>query len=388
MTDEAKPPNKKPAGGARRPRKAAADAAKPPRSSALKADPQAAAEPAPAVAPDDTPTEVVTEGDAPTEVLTEGDAPTEVVAADATATQVIADDAAVTEIAPAVGGPAPPPPPAPPFAPMPRTLTPSGGGDRRTTLWAVLAVAAVAILALVLVWAFVLRDSGEQFVGSWAPVTGEGGGLGITSQDGDFDVAMYDTDLELTGTYPAAHDGEALTFKFTDTQSQLGMVEARLTYDEERDILTLRLSAMGQEGAPLEFARVDALEAGPTPTPVPVPTATPSPSASPTGSASPTPSPTGTDTAQYDQQVVDAIVQIQVGVLNWATDNGSYPPVEEVTTDGGVGQFVAPWPTNPFTGQPMVAGDQSGDYTYEQLEGGQAYRIIGHLANGLTFTVP
>ena len=413
MTDEAKPPKKKPTGGTRRPRKPAADAAKQPRSSAAKAAPEAAAGPAAAgaavdgaaaAAPGDAPTEVVPADDAPTEVVTAEDAPTEVVAADGTAaddaatevvaadaaaTQVIAEDAAVTQVAPSAGGPASPPPPAPPFAPVPRTLTPSGGGDRRTTVWAVLAVASVAILALVLLWAFVLRDGGEQFVGSWAPVSGEGGGLVITSQDGDFEVAMYDTDLELTGTYPAAQDGDALTFKFTDTQSQLGMVEARLTHDEERDILTLRLSAMGQEGAPLEFARVDALEAGPTRAmPVITPTPTASPSASPSGSPSPTPSPTGTDTAQYDEQVAAAIVQIQVGVLNWATDNGGYPPVEQVTADAGVGQYVTPWPTNPFTGQPMVAGDQPGDYTYEQLEGGQAYRITGHLANGLPYTVP
>ena len=392
MTDEAKPPKKKPTGGTRRPRKPAADTAKQPRSSAAKAAPEAAA--GPAAAPGDAPTEVVPADDAPTEVVTAEDALTGVVvadgtAADAAATQVIAEDAAVTQVAPSAGGPASPPPPAPPFAPVPQTLTPSGGGDRRTTVWAVLAVASVAILALVLLWAFVLRDGGEQFVGSWAPVSGEGGGLVITSQDGDFEVAMYDTDLELTGTYPAAQDGDALTFKFTDTQSQLGMVEARLTHDEERDILTLRLSAMGQEGAPLEFARVDALEAGPTRAmPVITPTATASPSASPSGSPSPTPSPTGTDTAQYDEQVAAAIVQIQVGVLNWATDNGGYPPVEQVTADAGVGPYVTPWPTNPFTGQPMVAGDQPGDYTYEQLEGGQAYRITGHLANGLPYTVP
>ena len=36
----------------------------------------------------------------------------------------------------------------------------------------------------------------------------------------------------------------------------------------------------------------------------------------------------------------------------------------------------------------MVAGDQPGDYTYEQLNGGQAYKLTGHLAGGLTFTVP
>lgn len=398
MTEEAQPP-KKPAARARRPRKPSTEGAKNPRKPAAKAqqpeetpvaDPSVPdADGAPAAAPGEAATQADPEG-APTEVVGADEAATQVVPPADAATQVLATDTAATQV---MAAGAAPPPPGSPYTPVPRTLEKPGGGDRRTTLWVVLAVAAVAVVALLLVWLFVLRDSGEQFVGSWSPVSGEGGGLVITSQDGDFEVAMYGPDLALTGTYPATQDGDALVFRFTDTQTELGEVEATLTYEEDREILVLQLTAMGQAGTTIEFVRVDALvAASPSPTPSPTlpasPTPTASPTTSPTGSPSPLPSPSGTNTGQYDQQVVDAIVQIQVGVLNWSTENGGFPPVEEVTAEGGVGQYVSPWPTNPFTGQPMVSGDQPGDYTYEQLNGGQAYKLTGHLAGGLTFTVP
>lgn len=413
MTDEAKPPKKKPAGAAKRPRKPAADAAKRLRKTPAKmpaADPAAdSAAPtdeavAEGAAPDENAAasaaqdEAVAESAAPDEAVTEivapDDAATQTVAADAAPTQVI--DGAVaesTQVMSAEDEAATAPPPPPTFAPLPRVATPAGGGDRNTTLWLVLAIAAVAILAFALVWAFALRDGGERFVGSWAPISGEGGGLVIAMTDGDYDVSMYDADLMLTGTYPAARDGDALTFRFTDTQTQLGLVKARLSYVEDRDALILRLTAMGEEGAAFEFARVDALEPAPGPSPTPAPSVTSSPTASPTaspsGSPSPTPSPTGTDSAQLDQQVVDGIVAIQVGVLNWAAANGSkFPLSDEVTASGGIGQYVSPWPTNPYTGQPMAVSAQAGDYTYEQLNGGQGYKLVGHLANGLTFTVP
>jgi len=404
MTDEAKPPKKRPDGAAKRPRKPAADAAKRPRKAPAKAGrPEPAAEPEPetaAPAPEgaaaDTPPEPVADADATvatppdeaaTAIVTPDDATTQVVAADAMPTQVL-DGAATepTQVLASAGGGAPPA-----FAPLPRVATPTGGDDRRTTLWLVLAVAAVAVLAVALVWAFALRDDGEQFVGNWAPVSGEGGGYVIEATDGGFDVSVYDAELALTGTYPATRDGDTLTFRFTDTQTQLGLVEATLTYVEDRDVLVQRLAATGEEGAAVEFVRVDALQAAATPSPTPMPTSTPtaSPTASPSGSPSLTPSPTSTDTTQYDGQVQNGIVAIQVGVLNWAQANGNlYPPVGEVTQSGGVAQYVSPWPTNPFTGQPMAPGDQEGDYTYEQLNGGQGYKIIGHLTDGLPFTVP
>jgi len=388
MTDEAKPPKKKPAGAAKRPRKAPAKAKKPAAATEPAAE-SAAADAPPELAADavDTGATVAAPPDeAATAIVTPEDAATQALPAYAAPTQVL-DGAAIepTQVLSSGGG-------APPtFAPLPHVATPTGGGDRRTTLWLVCAVAGVAVLAVVLIWVFALRDSGEQFVGKWAPVSGEGGGLVIEMRDGHFEVAMYGPDLKLTGTYPAAHDGDTLTYQYTDTQTQLGLVKARLTYEEDADTLVQRLEVAGGDGTEAEFARVDALEAAATPSPTPLPTSTPtaSPTASPTGSPSLTPSPTGTDMTQYDQQVQNGIVAIQVGVLSWAQANGNvYPAVGEVTQSGGVAQYVSPWPTNPFTGQPMAVGDQEGDYTYEQLNGGQGYKLVAHLADGLPFTLP
>ena len=239
MTDEAKPPKEGPAGASKRPRKPASDGAKPPRKPSAKkpaakkaaAKDSAAKEP---VAKD--PGAMKAESDAaaaadPFADIVGPEAVTEVVATDAATTQIMAD-AQPTQVMQASLGTATAPP-APPFAPVPRVVTPSGG-DERTTLWLVIALAALAVLAVVLVWAFVLRDSGEEFVGNWAPVEGGGGGLVVTLRDGDFEVTMFDEGLELMGTYPAARDGDTLTFRFTDTQSGRGLMKATLTHDEER----------------------------------------------------------------------------------------------------------------------------------------------------------
>jgi hypothetical protein len=399
MTDEAKPPTEGPEGAAKRPRKPASDGAKAPRKPAAKkpAPKRPAAKKAAAQEPAaQEPAATKTEPDAaaaadPFADIVAPDAVTEVVATDAATTQVMAD-AQPTQVMPAVAQPAAPPP----FAPVPRVITPSGGDDKRTTIWLVIALAALAVLAVVLVWAFVLRDSGEEFVGNWAPIEGGGGGLVVTLRDGDFEVAMFDEDLELMGTYPAARDGDTLTFRFTDTQSGRGLMKATLTHDEERDVLTLRLTTADAQGAAQEYVRVDALEAAVAPAPTPTPTASatlsPSPSPSPTGSASPTPSltpsPTGTDMTQYDQQVQNGIVAIAKGLNAWYAANGNlFPPVEEVTQDGELGQYVSPWPTNPYTGEPMAVGSEPGFYMYEQLNGGQSYKLVGQLSYG-PFTQP
>ncbi len=368
MTDEAKPPKKKPGGGARRPRTPRAKQGAKPEAEGLEAPTQASD------ASDAEPTEVTVGPDAE---------PTQAIGGpDAEPTQVI--DGADAEPTQRLGGP---PPPA--YTPLPKVATPSSGGERRGVLWAVVVVAAIAALAVVLVWAFAVRDTGDYFIGTWAPATGEGGGFVIARQDGSFEVTAYSPDLTLVGTFPAARDGDTLTFRLADEAAASGLLEARLTYVEDRDVLLFQAAGMGVEGAGVEYVRVDELQAAPPPTPppaTPTPTPTSSPTASPTGT--PTPSPTGTDTAANDQAVVDGIISIQVGILDWRGANGAFPPPEEVAQSGGVGEYVSPWPTNPFTGQPMAPGDQPGDYTYEQLSGGQGYRLVGHLANGFTFTVP
>jgi hypothetical protein len=408
MTDEAKPPKDAASGAPKRPRKPAAKkpAAKKPVDGTVPEKKPAARKPAakkPAAkkpGPVAEPPVAASAVGAPVAASATEDAATQVVPPDAAATQIVPPDAAATQVMPEAPTQIVPPPaapsstpPAPPFAPVPRTVATSGGGEKNTTLWLVVALAAVAIVAVILVWAFVLRDTGEQFVGNWAPAEGGGGGLVVSLQEGDFTVAMYDEDLNVLGSYPAARDGDVLTFRFTDTQSGRGQMKATLTYDEDRDMLTMRLTAADAQGAAQEYVRVDALEAevapSPTATPTPTTTASPSPTSSPTGSPSPTPSPSGTNTALLNQQVVDGIVAIQAGINAWSSANGGlFPPPDAVASGGAVGQYVSAWPMNPFTGQAMAAGSGEGDYTYEQLNGGQSYRLVGHLADGQTYTVP
>src|SRR5450756_2036622 len=96
-----------------------------------------------------------------------------------------------------------------------------------------------------------------------------------------------------------------------------------------------------------------------------------SPSASPTvtpmttPTTSPSSSPSASPKAGTDQQVIDAIGKLQVGVITWATNNNNlYPTPADVSEAGGIASYVDPWPTNPYTDQPMKPGTQPGDYTY------------------------
>jgi hypothetical protein len=159
----------------------------------------------------------------------------------------------------------------------------------------------------------------------------------------------------------------------------------RIAYDKNDDRLVVTIET-ANGSAVQRLARVSALAPGPAetaPAPGPTQTATPTPTA--TGSPGASPSPT----ASPDDEVRGAITRIQVGVLTWASEHaGLFPPAPEVSADGEIGQYVDPWPTNPFTSTPMQAGSAPGDYTYEQLEARQAYLLTGFLSDGATFVVP
>lgn len=367
MADEVKPPKDESTGAPRRPRK--------PR----------AKKPAAKKSADDAARVIAGKA---------GEAETQAVPPDAAATRKIPEpptEALPTDVAPAPPA-ARPAPPRPPFAPVPRTVEKSGGGGRRIPAWLVIVLAAVAIAAVALAWVYTRRGGGEEFVGDWAPADGRGGGLVVSLADGDFTVAMYDESLGLLGSYPATRDGDVLTFDIADVEGENGRATATLTYDEERDVLTMRLTGADPQDTPLDYVRVVALQAAPTLSPVPSPTATATPTASatasPTGSPSPSPSPSQTDAAALDQRVVDGISMINQGILAWSAANGNaFPAPAEVSPDGAIAQYVPGWPANPYTGQPMASGSSKGDYTYEQLAGGQSYRLTGHLSGG-TFTVP
>jgi hypothetical protein len=72
------------------------------------------------------------------------------------------------------------------------------------------------------------------------------------------------------------------------------------------------------------------------------------------------------------------------GLAAWKAGGGKeYPPASEMTPDGSLAKMIA-WPNNLFTGQPMQPGDGEGDFTYELLDGGKKYSLVGHLSDGTT----
>jgi hypothetical protein len=93
-------------------------------------------------------------------------------------------------------------------------------------------------------------------------------------------------------------------------------------------------------------------------------------------------------TKAEDSAVKEGIHSIQIGIQSWAVDNGDvFPPASEVSKFGAVGTLVDNWPTNPFTGQPMAAGDLPGDFAYTLGTNSTMFQLSGHLSSG-DFTVP
>jgi hypothetical protein len=78
------------------------------------------------------------------------------------------------------------------------------------------------------------------------------------------------------------------------------------------------------------------------------------------------------------------LMMIKTGVAAYIATNGAVPPDASQATLGG---FVAPWPTNPFSKQPMAAGDAAGDYVYTPGTG-TSYTLAVNLSDGTTYTAP
>lgn len=287
-------------------------------------------------------------------------------------------------------------PPAPPQPTLMMSRPPSGSSG---TLWIVVLVLLLALAAAAATWYFLIRDDGTPaptpsptpaqgfaWVGAWARTDGSGGGVVVQEGDGAYQVTVYDGMVQVIGSAPATERGEDLTLELQTDVALAGLpgpYQIELSPGDSADLLSM--SVTGSNGTtvivPLERVAV-LVPVTPSASPSPSPPPTASPTTSPT--ATPSPSPTAAD-----QQVITGIQRIQVGVITWATNNGNlYPVPAEVTETGAVAEYVDPWPSNPYTGQPMQPGTQSGDYTYEQLDGGGAYKLTGYVANGLTYTVP
>ncbi len=60
-------------------------------------------------------------------------------------------------------------------------------------------------------------------------------------------------------------------------------------------------------------------------------------------------------------------------------DNGTLPQAQDVTSST-LHAYVAKWPSNPYTGQPMAQGKAPGDFSYSVANG--QFRLTGHGNNG------
>jgi len=319
------------------------------------------------------------------------------------ATRVAAGETEMpTRAMPAGGGAVPPPRPPGPQPTLVMSSRPSREGS--STGWIVVVVILVALAAAAAAWYFLIRDQGAQpaptptqtptatpafaWVGAWAPSDGSGGGIVLQEGSGGYQVTVYDTMVRVIGSAVATEKGTDLGFTLETSEPLAGIpgpYDVVLAPGAGAEEIRMSVTGANDTTISMPLARVPALVPV-TPSSSASPSTTPSPSVSPSFSPSGSPSPS---TSPELQQVMDGIDAIEAGIIAWAGDNsGLYPPAQDVTDGGGVAQFVDPWPTNPYDGQPMKPGTGPGEYIYEQLNGGTAYRLTGHVSGGLTYVVP
>ena len=85
-----------------------------------------------------------------------------------------------------------------------------------------------------------------------------------------------------------------------------------------------------------------------------------------------------------DAAVKAQLMMIKTGLQAYIATS-SIAPAE--ASQAMLGGFVSPWPTNPFSKQPMKAGDGAGDYVYTP-GAGTAYTLSVNLSDGSTYTAP
>jgi hypothetical protein len=272
-------------------------------------------------------------------------------------------------------------------------------GSGSNTWWIVLIIVVLAAAAAAAVWFFLIRNTDSTpaptptpsaspvtWGGAWGRTDGVAGGIVIEQSGTVYNVTVYDSGLQPTGsaTGSVSADGTQLRFTLPPTSSfntMPGPLSGVMTIQPGGQTASLTMTAGNQTSVTMPLKRVLALVPG-TPSSSPSPTS----SASPTTTGSPSPS---TSPSDVDQKIIAGLTKIQTGVTTWAANNGAlYPLPAEVTQTGGIAQYVVPWPTNPVTNQPMVQGGAVGNYTYQQINSGQGYTLVGHLSNGVSYTLP
>ena len=228
------------------------------------------------------------------------------------ATMVAAAETAAATQAMAAGPPPPPPlqatgvTPPPPPPPPPAVATAGQGGSRGKLYVAIVLIAAVAI-ALMAAWFFVWRGtSGNEFVGTWAPVNGDPGGMVISKDGGTFKVTIVQQDGSTMGPLKGTIKGGKLEISLSGAglpsglESVAGQMRFTATYDKGTGHIMVELVGLGAlAGESTEKMEMKKVATIPTATPsagtstVPPPESSESPSPTSSAWSSPTATSTG-----------------------------------------------------------------------------------------------
>jgi hypothetical protein len=85
-----------------------------------------------------------------------------------------------------------------------------------------------------------------------------------------------------------------------------------------------------------------------------------------------------------DAAVKAQLMMIKTGIQAYIATS-STPPAD--ASQATLGDVVSPWPTNPFSDQPMKTGEGVGDYVYTPGVG-TAYTLSVNLSDGAQYTAP
>jgi len=94
--------------------------------------------------------------------------------------------------------------------------------------------------------------------------------------------------------------------------------------------------------------------------------------------------PTGTIDKAKDVAAKGEILMVKTGIAAYIATSGAAPPT---ATQDVLGDFVNPWPNNPWTQAPMAAGKQPGDIVYAP-GAGTDYTLGVVLADGSVYNAP
>ncbi len=235
--------------------------------------------------------------------------------------------------------------PPPPLRPQPTLMMSRPPNQSSSTWWIVLVVVLLALVAVAAAWYFLIRDNGAEpapqpspafdWEGAWGRTDGTGGGVVVEPSGKDYKVTVYGSTLQVLGTATATTKGKDLAFSLESAESVGGLpgpFQIVLEAGPGEDLADMKVTGGNQTTVIVPLKRVAAL--------VPIaPSASPSVTPTPSPSSSPSASPS----AGADQQVIDAIVKLQTGVITWATNNNNlYPTSADVTETGGVAALRRP----------------------------------------------